>query len=1035
MNKINIIHLMMRLCFVWVLLMMTTVTEAQSNKTGRAKRQFNITITDENGKSLPNSQIVVGEGEKYITANQVGNAVFEANMSDFVKISNPGYEEQIIPAEKIAGKSKLELKKLVLFTSESDQLSLPFLSENKRNTTGSTLVISGKELERYTGTDIRNAFTGLAAGLEVRELNGSPGLNVIERYNSNPEKVDVLLRGRSPIYLVDGIPTEMTEMPLDPGEIESVTIIKDIAAKAMYGPVAADGIISIKTYRGKINDKTIRVNAEKGTSMVDRMPSWTNGADYARLNNLARANSGLNPLYTEDAIRKYESNDGYNMYYPSNNFSNQMFNKSMDYNRLNMSASGGNEGIRYFSYLGISNEGDLFKIGSKADYNRIVSRSNLDIKINDQLKVRLGIYGTLGIRRSPVYSTGDEYLAFNNAIVDATRIKPIAFPIYANNSAALEKPWYAVTADYGNNPIGELTGKGFSSEQARIGSGNIAFDFDMSHIVCGLTSETYLGFNILNQVRKGKVENYTAYTVTPTLTSTGQDSVILTKVHDGVDQADMSKLYDYYFQTFVVSQTFRHNARIGKLGLLNTLTYNMSRATRDGYTDDQRQQSFIWSGLLNFDNRFSLQAVVDYAGTYSFIKENRYALFPTIGAGWVISEEKFMKSLKFINYLKLRAEIGVLGYDNFQAPFYYRDNYTTSTSGTFGPSTSGWLGSATETSVPRTSLARRGNPDLNWEKRREFNFGLDASMFANKLYFDFSYYNQLRDGIISQVANSIPSVIGLGSTTPKQNFEQIRYKGVEASVKYNDKIGNFEYTLGANATSFDAFYEKVDEPNYRNSYQSLKGKSIYSYTGLICIGRYETDAEALEIPSLYDAVLHAGDLKYKDMNNDKVIDDNDRSVIGHTAPRLIYSLNFNLKYKGIELYVMGTGRAFYDLALTNSYYSNGWGDGNYSAFVRNNLTTGAYPKLTYYKVENNFRGSDFWLTDGSFFKIQDIQLAYNFPEKMIQKVNIRKLTLFVNGTNLYTLSKIKDVDPESINSGVTSYPLFVNVTGGIKLTF
>lgn len=1035
MNKFNITNLMMRLSFVWVLLMLSVGTIAQSNKTNKAKQQFKITVTDENGKTLANTQIVVGEGEKYLTTNQLGYAVFEANMSDFVKISNQGYEELIVPAEKIAGKSKLELKKLTPFTSEKDNIILPYSMQKKRNITGSTIVISGNELERYTGTDIRNAFTGLAAGLEVRELNGSPGLNVIERYNSNPEKVDVQLRGRSPIFLVDGIPTDMTEMPLDPSEIETVTIIKDIVAKAMYGPVAADGIVLIKTYRGKVNDRTIRVNAEKGTSLVDRMPAWTNGADYARLNNLARANSGLNTLYTEDAIAKYESNDGYNMYYPSNNFSNQMFKKSMDYNRVNLSASGGNEGIRYYSYLGISNEGDLFKIGSKADYNRIVSRSNLDIKINDQLKVRLGIYGALGIRRSPVYSTGDEYLTFNNAIIDATRIKPIAFPIYANNSPELEKPWFAVTADYGNNPIGELTGKGFSSEQSRIGSSNIAFDFDMSHILKGLTSETYLGFNILNQVRKGKVENYSAYTVTPSLTAGGIDTILLTKVHDGLDQADLSKLYDYYFQTFVVAQTFKHEAKIGKLGLQNTLSYNMSRATRDGYTDDQRQQSFIWSGLFNYDNKYSLQAVVNYAGTYSFVKENRNALFPTVGASWVISEEKFMQSLKFIDYLKLRAETGVLGYDNFQAPFYYRDNYTTSTSGTFGPSTSGWLGSATETNVPRTSLARSGNPNLGWEKRREFNVGLDASMFSNKLYFEFSYYNQLRDGIISQVANSIPAVIGLGSTTPKQNFEQIRYKGVEASVKYSDKIGDFDYSIGANATSFDAFYEKVDEPNYRNAYQSLKGKSIYSYSGLTYIGRYETDAEALEIPSLYDAVLHAGDLKYKDMNDDKVIDDNDRSVIGHTAPRLIYSLNVNLKYKGIELYVMGTGRAFYDLPLTSSYFWNGWGDGNYSGFVRNNITTGAYPKLTYYKVENNFRGSDFWLTAGDFFKVQDVQLAYHFPEKLLQKVNIRKLTLFVNGTNLYTITKVKYVDPESINSGVTSYPLFMNVTGGIKLTF
>lgn len=1038
MSKINRINYTKRFSFLLMLVVITSGLLAQQNKVNNGKQPITISVTDENGKALPQTQVVIGEGEEYLVTDKNGKVEIKVNKFDYLKFSFSGYEEQIILAENLKNGDIVKLKSLALLTSPEDVVHLPYIDMYKRNITGSTVVISGKELERYTGSDIRNAFTGLIAGLEVRELNGSPGLNVIERYNGNPEKIDIQLRGRSPMYIVDGIPTDMTEMPLDPSEIESATIIKDIVAKAMYGPVAADGIILIKTYRGKINERTIKVNVEKGTSIVDRMPIWTDGSDYARLNNLARVNSGIPTKYTDDAIAKYATNDGFNMYFPSNDFRSMMFKNTMDYNRLNLSTSGGNEGIRYYSYLGLTNEGDLFKIGSAADYNRIVSRSNLDIKINDQLKMRLGIYGALGIRRSPVYDTGGEYLAMNSAIVDANTIPPVVFPIYANNSSELTEPWFAVSSNYGNNPIGELTGKGFSNEASRIGSTNIAFDFDMSHLVKGLSSETYLGFNILNQVKKGKALNYTAYTVTPTLTAGGVDSVILTKVHDGTDQSGLSKLSDYYFQTFTVSQTFKHEAKIGKANLLNTLSYDMSRATRDGYTDDQRQQNVSWSGLLNFDNRFSLQAVVNYAGTYSFIKENRYATFPSIGASWVISEEKFMKSVGFIDFLKLRAETGVLGYDNFQAPFYYRDNYTTSNSGTtsaFGPSTSGWLGSATETNVPRTYPNRIGNPNLNWEKRREMNAGLDARMFSNKLNLEFTYYNSLRDGIISQVSNVIPSVLGLSGTTPRQNFEKIRYTGVELALKYTDKLGNLDYTIGGNASMQDAVYEKVDEPNYRNAYQSLVGKSIYSYTGLTYLGQYQTDAEALEVPSLYDAVLHAGDFKYKDMNNDKVIDDNDRSVIGNTAPRLIYSVNIDLKYKNFELYVLGTGRAFYDFPLTNSYFWNGWGDGNYSSFVRNNLATGLYPKLTYYKVENNFRGSNFWLTDGSFFKVQDVQLAYNFPQKLVKSLGVRTMSVFVNGTNLYTITKVKYVDPESINSGITTYPLFINLTGGIKLTF
>jgi len=170
------------------------------------------------------------------------------------------------------------------------------------------------------------------------------------------------------------------------------------------------------------------------------------------------------------------------------------------------------------------------------------------------------------------------------------------------------------------------------------------------------------------------------------------------------------------------------------------------------------------------------------------------------------------------------------------------------------------------------------------------------------------------------------------------------------------------------------------------------------------------------------------------MNGDGVIDDNDKTLIGNSAPKLYYSLNIDLKYKAFELSILGTGRAFYDIALTNTYFWNGWGDNNYSSFVRNNLG-GAYPRLTYNKVNNNFITSDFWLTRGDFFKIQNVVLSFNFPENWIKSVGLRGATIFVKGTNLYTLSNVKDVDPESINSGVTTYPLFSNITSGFKLTF
>ena len=212
----------------------------------------------------------------------------------------------------------------------------------------------------------------------------------------------------------------------------------------------------------------------------------------------------------------------------------------------------------------------------------------------------------------------------------------------------------------------------------------------------------------------------------------------------------------------------------------------------------------------------------------------------------------------------------------------------------------------------------------------------------------------------------MPYVAGISSALPYLNYNKTRYFGVETGIQFTDNFGKFEYSFGGNATIQNSKYEKYDEPDYRFDYQTRTGTPADTYWGQTYLGKFQSDAEALVVPQLYDAVLHEGDLKYKDMNGDGVIDDNDMSAIGHTTPRLFYALNANLSYKNFEMTIIGTGGAFYDIPLTNTYYWNGWGDNNYSNFVRDNIG-GAYPRLTYYKVNNNFVNSDFWLAKGGLF--------------------------------------------------------------------
>ena len=677
--------------------------------------------------------------------------------------------------------------------TSDDWVPLPFAAIKKRYLTGGYNVISGDDLEKYPSTDIRNAFTGLAPGLDVRELNGSPGLSAEEELAvfGITEKVNISSRGRSMIYIIDEIPTDVTEMQLDPMEIESVTVIKDIVGKSMYGPAGAEGIIFITTRRGRINERILNVNAETGINTIDRMPEWVSGADYARLNNMARVNSGLDPLYSESDISAYAKNDPYDLVHPSVNFFDMIIKKSMPFRRANVSSTGGNDRIQYFAYLGYNGEGDIYKIGSTADYNRLNARSNLDVKINNFLKARFDFYGGLTYRRSPNYGYDVDFTSEDAAtnpalsitefpvmINDITTIPPIAFPVYTNNDPALKSPWYGVSPAYGQNPVGNLVKNGYYTESGRNATFNVSLDYDMASVLKGLKSRSYIGFNAFNLLRIGKAEDYIAYIATPGKTASGADTIRLSKVHDGVDQASQAKLHDFYYMRFAAYETLSFERAFGNHNFQSSLTYFLSKVSRNGIEEPYRQQNGLFSLLYSFRDRYNLHGVLNYAGSSYFSPAERYKLSEALGASWVISEEGFMEGLHFIDYLKLRAEMGVLAYESYFSPFAFRDDWNAGTVSNLGPySSNTWFGSSTVT-TQSTTPGRTGNPNITWEKRREFNAGFEMLAANRKLYLELSYYNQLRDGMITQMGN-LPIIAGISSWLPRYNHNQVRYFGTE----------------------------------------------------------------------------------------------------------------------------------------------------------------------------------------------------------------------------------------------------------------
>ncbi len=1051
---------------LFAFLMFLSAVNLKAQKKPEAKKQkaieLKLKVTDEQNVAISNAQIILGEGLVHTQTDQNGSVSLTVqNDQEFVTISSPGYEPQVSLVNLLTMNPSVQLVKSKMFMTTDDDVPLPYMTIKKRLITGSTSVLDAIVLDKYPSTDIRNALTGLVTGMEVYERDGSPGISSEEKLGAYgaAEKVGLYSRGSSLMYIIDDVRMDITEMPLDPNEIESVSLVRDIVSKTMYGPAAANGIVFIKTKRGKKNERVLNVNLEQGVSIIDRMPEWVSGADYARLNNLAKTNSGITTgLYSADDITAYAKNDPYDMNHPSVNYRDLLINDSRSFTRASVSTSGGTDAMQYSAYIGYNGEGDNFKIGPKAGYQRINARSNLDIRINEFLKVQLNFSAGLSLRDSPNYgynstiTEGGAAMGLTempNLLNDITNTPPIAFPVYINNDPTLKSPWFGISSSYGTSPVGNLVKNGYYNESGRNGAISALFEWDMGNIIPGLKSHTFVDFNTFYLLRIGKAENYTAYRIDPRTYNPTLGITSLTKAWDGVDATSRATLHDFYFQNYAAYENLSYDKKFGDHFFLGSATYRMSSIKRNGFEEPQREQAGIFTALYSYQDRITIQGVLNYGGTSGMAPGYVYSTSPSVGVSWIVSEEKFMKNLLFIDYLKVRGEFGETSVDPFRGPFAYRDRWNLDTNtgntdkfGTYYSNTGTWIGTYKQSANNyRAYPSRIGNPTIGLERRRELSLGLDAEMLKNKLSVEFNYYNILRYDAITTRTNTTPILSGTTATLPAVNYNSYSYQGVELGLKFRDIIGDFHYTIGGNAFTQKPIIEQVDEPNYRNEYQKTVGGPSDAIRGLKYLGRFATDAEANAIPQ-FGENLHAGDLKYEDVNKDGVVDDNDAQYIGHSTQKLYYAINLNVSYKDFDLTLTGVGRAFYDQMLNSKYYTNGSGDNVYSKFVLENIDAngmgGAYPKLTYYQITNNFKTSSFRLVDNSFFKIQNIEVAWNLPVRKFDWMKgVRGFRIFARGANVLTLDKLKekDVEPENINSGITNYPLNITLTGGVKLTF
>ena len=906
------------------------------------------------------------------------------------------------------------------------KLDMPYgRTTRKTVATGNATTYYEQDIDKYPTNDFRNSLTGVVAGLTVREMAGIPGMH----YGAESYRTAIYVRGFSPAYVIDGMPAYITQLQLDPEEIESMTFIRDVADKALFGSRAANGVLHITTKRGLTHGRTIKFGFESGVSVVDRFPEWVDGVEYARLNNQARINSGYTPLYSDEAIAAYARKDPNDLQYPNVDYRSMMFSDTRPYYKANVAIDGGTQKLQYSSYVGYTGEGDIYKVGSKADFNRINVRTYLKAAITRDLDIDFGFAGGLTFRRQPRYGYGSSAtIEFENALSDVLTVPALAFPLVVSRDEETGNTIYGVSSTYPNNPYASLTENGFSTERARSGVVHATLTYDLGSLVKGLKFQSYIGLNLFNMTRIGKNPDYTAVIYDP---ATGES---VKTSHEGTQVSGKSNMGKWTHQGLFLHEKLSYEYRNDNHRVGASATYYIESVDRSGNSFRERQQTLIGTFDYAFRDKYLFQAVVNYAGSSMFQQGKRYGTFPSFGVGWVISEEGFMQDVKWINYLKLRGQAGIIGHDTFGSQELYEDYYVKSKGINFGPYTTGyqWIGSTNSYQSYVNTISRLGNPDLTWEKRKEFTVGIDAMLFNNRLSVEASYYNALRDGIITDMSGTLPALYGMDGINTYENYNRIRYQGWEAALYWSDRIGDVHYTIGGSLTTSKGKYLRYNE-NVVYDYQRVTGTLVGDYRGYVCLGKFTSREEIEASPrQLFDDNVEVGDLKYADLNNDGLIDSNDTRVIGNTSPKMDYSLSINVRYRNFDFTIVGTGRTGCVTAMTNRYFWNGWSTGSISNFVRDNIG-GDYPRLTYIKATNNFQGSDFWLRDGGFFKIQNIELGYNV--RFRSQAAVKGLRIFLRGANLCTISGIKDVDPENINAGVSTYPLYRTFTAGFKFTF
>jgi TonB-linked SusC/RagA family outer membrane protein len=1007
--------------------------------------QVTGTVTDNQGGPIPGVNIIEKGTKKGVNTDMDGKFKISTSSKAVLEFSYIGFETKDI---SVNGQSVINLKMATSATDLTEVVVVAYGKQKKISVTGAISSINSEQLSRSPSANIANSLAGQITGISTVQFSGRPGA----------DDPSIFIRGiaslseanSQPLIIVDGVERPFTG--LDADEIESFSILKDASATAVYGVRGANGVVIVTTKRGTKGKASITASYSKGLQEATRLLDFADSYTYGQRHNQARL--GDNPLltvgelkFTPEALEAFRTGSN-PIIYPDVDWLDYILKPFADQSRANINVSGGNDNVRYFASIGVLSQDGLFKTFD-TDYNynfsfqRYNFRTNLDIDVTKTTKIGVTIGGQVGIRNEPRTSGG-----INQLFREIYWSQPYASPGIIDGRYIVGSDNYITGTK--KDPFSSYYGLGFSN----ILQNRLNFDIDLNqqlNFITGLTFRTKLSYNTSYTHTKSRASSIIRYIpffrvdIDPDFKLTNPDSEEIVYRTSGTDgnlsyTESQGKDRDWYFEAGL-----NYNRKFGVHNFGGLLLYNHQKDyypldTNNNPTTNQdipRGLVGIASRITyDYNSKYSADFNIGYNGSENFAEEKRFGVFPAFSVGWVVTKEKFMEAVPFVDFLKFRLSYGLVGNDKIGGNrfLYLPDSYNPS-SGSYS------FGTDNPTSQTGATEGIIGNPDVTWETATKRNLGIELKFLENKLGLIVDVFKENRTNILT-TKGTVPEFVAY--ILPAVNIGEVENKGFEVELNWNHKIGkNFSYRINANVSHSRNKIIYMDEVPWTYDYLYRTGNPVGQPFGYIFDRFYGLDETGVGVPK-HNYPLKPGDMVYKDLNGDNLIDQDDQKAIGYpNYPAYNFGLNAGFSYKDFDFSMSWAGATQTSRLLDESLRVPFGTTGERSlmqymadeAWTPETANTATFPRITFQGALNNSKNSDFWLRDASYVRLKTLEFGYNFKGAFLKKMGIASFRLYFNGNNLITISKLDIIDPESRAGSIQEYPLTKLYNLGVKFNF